>query len=286
MIGIKNTTMVCVMILSLIAIPLTTNAFSQQIENKVRLGGTCGVDISEDIDFGTLTPGAIHPEVQTSFKTSGTTTSTISLVASDWVGDGSYATGKIYLNNVVDGDSITINGLEYIANTPPQEDWEFGIGDKDSGDANRLANVINDDTRVGITVPKHDVTATATENMIKIQSTKLGETGNDIDVSSNYSSFTITNPTLSFAQDVGATHLDSEVTKFSVYTNGEESKSPNYLNKNSFGSDGESILLTSTASPANPIKLVLQISALDTLQNMPYQGEITQTLTFTVTCNG
>lgn len=275
-----------VFIVSLIAIPLTSNAFSQQIESKATIDAICGVDISENINFGTITPGTIHPEIETYFKTSGSVTSTVSLITSDWVGAGSYATGKIYLNGVVDGESITINGLEYTANSPPQEDWEFGIGDKDSGDANRLAATINDDTRIGITNPKQDVTAILTDNMIKLQATKLGKTGNDIDVSSSDSSFTITNPTLSGAQDVGAIHLYSEVTKFSIYTNGEEGKSPNYLNKNSFGSDGESISLTSTASPSDPIRLVLQLSTEgDNLKNMPYQGEITQTLTFSVECN-
>lgn len=269
----------------LITLPIT-NASTQQIEGKAQIVASCGVEITDDIDFGTLTPGTDGLEVKESFKTSGSQTSSISLMAFDWVGDGSFATGKIYLGNVVDGDSITINGLDYTGKTNPVEAWEFLVGKNIVANTGRLANVINEDVRDGITDPDQDVTATATDNMIKIQATALGKTGNDIDISSSYSSFTIINPTLSGAQDVGAIHLAAEVTKYFIATTPKDAKSTHYADKTPLGSAGKSILLTDNAGPVDLVELYLQISAQGVLlQNMPYMGDITQTLTFTIDCN-
>lgn len=269
----------------LITLPVT-NALPQQITATAQIGASCGVEITDNIDFGTLIPGFVSNEVREEFKTTGSQTSSISVEASNWIGDGSYATGKIYLDEVEDGHTIIINGLEYTAKTPPDEDWEFGIGDRSSGDANRLAATINDDKRVGITKPKQDVKAIPIDNMIKLQATVLGETGNDIDVSSNNSSFTISNPTLSGAQDVGAIHLAAEVTKYFIATSPKDAKSTQYANKTPLGSAGKSVLLTSNAGPVDSVELYLQISAQDNLlKKMPYRGAITQTLTFTFECN-
>lgn len=84
----------------------------------------------------------------------------------------------------------------------------------------------------------------------------------------------------------GIVHLLSEVTRYTITTDGKESKPTSYITKSSLGSAGESIILTSNAGPIEPVKLSLQISDEgDNLKAMPYSGEITQTLTFTVECN-
>lgn len=280
----KNIALLLVTV-SLITLPVA-NASTQQIEATAHIAASCGVTITDDIDFGTLIPGTVSNEVREFFKTSGSQTSSLSVMASNWVGDGSYATGKIYLGIVNDGDSITINGLDYIGKTNPTQDGEFLVGANKAANAKRLVAVINEDTREGITIPTQDVTATATNNMVKIQATVLGKIGNDIDVTSGDSSFTISNPTLSGAQDVDAIHLAAEVTRYFIAITPEESKSTQYTNKIPLGSAEETVLLTSNAGPVDSVELYLQISATgDLLQNMPYMGVITQTLTFTAECN-
>lgn len=82
----------------------------------------------------------------------------------------------------------------------------------------------------------------------------------------------------------GQVHLNSEVTRFAITTDGTTNAEVTYVEKVSFGTVDVSTTLSNTVTPAFDTNLYLQISADGTLKNMPYSGPLEQTLTFTSSC--
>lgn len=102
--------------------------------------------------------------------------------------------------------------------------------------------------------------------------------------------------------EVDATvHMQSEVTRFNFTFDGTSSLTPNdpdavpsvtneskYVSKTAIGADGAIQTLGTTQFNAGnhlDIRLALQLSGDGTLENLPYVGDLKQTLTFTLTCN-
>ncbi len=97
-----------------------------------------------------------------------------------------FASGTVVLATVLAGDDLVVNGLNYAAVAGVKADnTEFSIDGSDTVDAADLADSINNDTRVPVTVSNIDVRATSLTDTVTIIAKARGPPGNDIDMSDN-----------------------------------------------------------------------------------------------------
>ena len=94
-----------------------------------------------------------------------------------------------------------------------------------------------------------------------------------------------TGGTLGGAEAAGVVHMQSEATKFVITTDGSTNAGIAYSAKNPIGQAAVNTLLTANVDTDQDVRLYMQISGDGTLENLPYDGALTQVLTFTVTCN-
>jgi len=92
-----------------------------------------------------------------------------------------FATGTATLTSVIATDTVTINGLIYLAVSGTASEGEFDIDGDDNANAIELRNAINTDTRSGTL---GDLTATASTNVVTVTTDVSGTAGNAITLTS------------------------------------------------------------------------------------------------------
>ena len=80
-------------------------------------------------------------------------------------------------------------------------------------------------------------------------------------------------------------HLFANATRYSITTDGSDSSGVSYESKTAIGDHNINTVIVPLTDYNNPLKVSFQISGIDTLENLPYSGVITQNMTFTTTCN-
>jgi len=99
-----------------------------------------------------------------------------------------FATGTATLVSVIATDTVTINGLIYLAVSGTASEGEFDIDGDDAANAIELRNAINTDTRTGTT---GDLTATASTNVVTATTDVAGTAGNAITLTSQDATITV-----------------------------------------------------------------------------------------------
>ena len=281
---IKNTCFVFAFAALLMAMPLANSAFA---DGDASLDPTCGVTIPPSIDLGSFSAGADGTEVESSMATTGSQQGTLELSASDWTGVGQPARGQILMVGAIAGDTVTINGLLYTGvDGARSDDTEFSVDTSDAATATDLAAAITADSRSGTL---DDVTATSTENLVFLESTVVGTGGNAITLVETVANTgtLVSDATFANGEATGVVHMQSEVTKYNITTDGTASTGVAYASKTAIDIASTNKVLTTPGSltdPAQNVRLSLQVSGDGTLENLPYDGALVQTLTFTVTC--
>ncbi len=187
------------------------------VNNDVR-AGTSG-DISAANTLGVVT---FTTDVE------GVAGDAITLVSSD--GTRMAVDPGAVLENGVDADTATVNGLVYtgvagakVGNT------QFSIDASDTAAALDLAASIDQDTRVGITVPGTDVSATSAVGVVTVEAEVIGSGGDLVDIAGT-TNITASAATLTDvgtgAHSVTVEGLDSNFTEVSetISVNGTTAK--------------------------------------------------------------
>lgn len=263
----------------LLAWPMTAQIANG--DGSASVDPNCPVTIPGTIAMGSFAAGSDGTEVLSQMATPGTVGGTLELQAADWIGVGTAARGSITLNNVIATETFTINSLTYTAVAGVKGSTsEFSIDTSMTAAATDLAASINArDTAA--------MDATGRLNSVLLKTDALGTAGNAFTLSEATATSTVfpTDGSLDGAEATGVVHMQAEATKYVITTDGSTNAGIAYSAKNAIGVDGVNTLLTATSDPANDVRLYMQISGVGTLENLPYDGALTQVLTFTVTCN-
>jgi len=264
----------------LMALPLVnSNAFG---DGSASVDEFCSVAIPGDINMGTIGVGIEGNEINLDMTT-GDVSGTLSLTQSDWTGVGTLARATMTLVGVATSDTFTINTLGYQAVSSLSSAGDFLVGGTDTITAANLAAVITADSRTGAT---DDVTATSSFHIVFLKSVTLGTVGNGIVVVEGVTNTgTVVSGNLAGAEASGVVHLQAEVTKFRIFSDGTESSGELYSAKTAIGVDSEAAAFMTLFTSANDVQLSMQITGVGTLELLPYDGALVQTLTFTVVCS-
>lgn len=287
----KTNTIVFAFAAILMAMPLAnSNAFGDSATSTV--DPLCGFTPPVSISLGTITRGSVTDETLTTFVPTATSTasSTISITATDWIGDGDRASGTLTFVDVTSAEvaAATVNLLDYDAVTGTAADnTEFSIDGDAKDDAAALAFAINDrDTLV-----RASTSATAVV-------TVLAETrGNAIPVVPQNSyplagatGITAGTATLTGGGDNSIQHMLSSVTQVKVDTTattssgGASGTAYNDASKISLAATTVTKEIVTGTDPDEDMEIVFHITGISSLNNLPYDGPLTQTLTFSVVC--
>jgi len=110
-----------------------------------------------------------------------------------------FATGTATLLVVQAGDTVTINGLQYLAVAGAKaNNAQFSVDGTDTVDAADLADSINNDVRAGTI---GDVSATSSLGVVTITTDVLGTAGNAVTLAETGTTITISGATLSGGVD-------------------------------------------------------------------------------------
>lgn len=254
----------------------------------------CGFTPPASISLGSITRGFVTPETLTTFIPTDTSTAsaTISITATDWIGDGDRASGTLtFLDLTAAETSIAIvRGLSYHAVTGTAGDnSRFSIDGNAADDAAGLAAAINSrDPLVRA--------STSATNVVTILAETRGNalTPNQnsyaLDGSFDGTSIIESAVTLTGGGDNTIQHMLSTVTQVKVDTTatsssgGASGTSYNGTSKIPLASTGVLKEIVTGTDPDEAMEIVFHISGNGTLNNLPYDGPLTQTLTFSVVC--
>lgn len=267
----------------LVAMPFASfNAFAADVV----IPGICGVTVPGTIDIGTLTVGIEGTETAAiTITTDGNTPGTFEVNPTDWIGNGNEATGNLELASVLDAQTVTINSILYTAEDDGVTTGEaiFAVDGTDAQAATSLATQINADTRAV------DVGATAIGNVVLLRSDAIGVAANNIPLLASAGTITLSGATMDNGDAQGATIMASTVTRISfTTTTGVDPTPSNYAAKsdNAFPAAGVTDPIIAETDPTNDIKMRFHLTGVGgTILDTQYDGGITQTITFSTTCN-
>lgn len=298
---LKKQAIVFAIIAILMAMPFAgSSAFGASVEATANLGKVCGLVSGQPVELGVFYPGLVGEEAEFTISQSSDTNAPFNVLigGSNWVGGTASATGTITLSSAVVGNMVTVNGLEYtgIAGSKGNDNTKFSIDTSNTAAATDLADSIAKDVRTGITVPALDVTATSSETIITVTAATPGIIGNGITMAKTGELIVLSGDNLEGGLDAdGLIHLDSNVTKFSASFDGTTALTGG---DNDLQKYGAKTAIGSTESPKpmgtteytlgddpRDIHVAIQITGDGTLQNLPYLGPLTQTLTLTASCS-
>ena len=254
------------------------------MQGTAQLGQYCGINVQPSIAFGAVVAGVLSQELQTTIYTGDSTVDgiTIAAQATDWTGTNTKATGTATISSVQAGDTLVIGSITYTAVlinetllSPTATNAEYHVGVDDDATARNIVSAVSS--------IDNSIRSGASGNVVTITASTTGIGGNAIALTSGQNTIAVSGSGTLEGGSEGQVHLAADVTKFSVDVASTGNPGIDYASKTSM--DSTSVDLTNVASPANDVDLYLQISTIATLQNMPYDGELTQTLTFTVDCN-
>jgi len=127
--------------------------------------------------------------------------------------DGVNASATFTLTSAVAGVIVTVNGLTYTGVDGAKSDnTEFSVDTSDAAAAIDLADSIANDTRVGITVPTRDVTASPSTNVVTVTSVLGGVLSNTIDTVSSAGTIVASAATLGSGTDGAAIGANMDAT--------------------------------------------------------------------------
>lgn len=279
---------VFVMVAILMAMPFAgSNAFANEVVLNANLVPVCGLNNITSFPMGTLISGQISDEKLVTISATSDTNARaeIEVQASDWIGTDISATGTLTLTTVSVGAAVTVSGNTYSGvDGEIDGNYQFSIGSDDEATATNLVASMNADDR--FTADRW--VASASGNIVTITATVAGEPGNNISLSGD-TSIQSSSPTLSGGSDGDdLVHLQSDATKYNVTFEGTNPFGELYPDKTAMKINTESAVLGTTTfqnSATVDILMALQVSADGNLENLPYSGGLTQTLTFTTSCN-
>ncbi|MGY5148773.1 MAG: hypothetical protein ACW9W3_01785 [Candidatus Nitrosopumilus sp. bin_68KS] len=278
----KNSTIVFSFAALLMIMPfVNSNAFG---DGSADLDNVCGFTTTNPFAFGDFARGATVSEATVQFPAVADTTGSarFTVSATDWIGDGDRASGTVTVVNVVEDETITINSIVYTAKDSPSLATEFLSGaTNDLDSAQSLADKVraNDaDVR----------TSTSGTNVVTVAAETRGTGGNAFTLAESVTDAgtVLSGNTLTGGGSNAIKHMEAEVTKFDITSDGTSSAGTAYASKQAFNAAGVDKEMIGGTDPDNSLDISLEITGVGTLINMPYDGPLTQTLTFTVTCDG
>ncbi len=234
----KNTSIVIAFAAILLVMPLAnSNVYGDTVITNV--DETCGFSVGSLGTFGTISRGAatITEQSVTFTPTGGSTGSgVISVTASDWMGDGTRASGTIELVSVASGETIVIHGTTYTA-ADTEGTATFTFGGTDIEDAASLARVINAGTDTA------NVRAyTSGTNIVTVEAETRGTAGNAFALVETVTDAgtVLSGATLTGGGSDVKSHIPAETTKFSMVGSDGTSTGIAYATKIAMPTDGTS----------------------------------------------
>lgn len=274
-------------LMAVMPIASNQNAFA---DGQSDLDLDCPVSAVASINFGDFgTSGVVTENTQT-LTTGGSEKGTFQVAAGNWIGVAQKASTTITVLSPVAGNVLTINGITATAHATVDDGDTFTVGANDAATAVLLAATINANGDTGTDVAGTDQFAIATGNVVIVRSTVADAASNGVNVAQTSGTGTLvaTDSTLTDGEDAGVTHMLSSATKYKITVDGSTSSAGTlYAAKTAFDADGiVKNLAAETDGPGNKsVSLSTEISGIGTLVALPYNGALTQTLAFTVTCN-
>ncbi len=282
----KSLTFVFAFAAILLAWPMT--AQTANADGEGILSGTCGFDEPGSIDFGTIARGTVGTETIDSWAALGSETGNIDLDAGDWFDLGERGIGTLTHDGsteITAGSTITIGTETYLADAGGDAGaFEFDIDNGFAQDFENLADSIIANSLL-VTAVKTSGTVTTVTSILRGDSATtgnipLGDTGTT----------GVTPVSAVNGGDNPVVHLQSEVTKFFITTDGadpaESGTGTNYAGKTAIGAASVDTEIVALTDPNNALRTAFQITGVDpALENLPFSGSLAQVLTFTVTCN-
>lgn len=257
----------------LMAMPLAnSNAFGAIAGGSAELDSDCSLDVPDYIDFGEFSVGTTPEAVPATINATGTVQGTIELVAGDWLGVGQNATGFITLNGVQKDDVVTVNGKTYEADGSTVGLIDFDHSNDDSITAGDLAEAITENDSA--------LNAIAKANIVIVEAVTPGLAGNDIEMSTTSSTFTV-DAKLQHGEEIGEMHMLAKTTRYDISVDGIPPIETDYNVKTEVNVNK---VIAQGTTPNVEIKINFQITGIDSLEALPYSGALTQVMTFTNTC--
>ena len=270
----------------MMAMPLATNqnAFA---DGQADLDLDCPVSLVAAINFGDfgVGSGVITEDVQT-LTTGGSEKGTFQVAAGDWVGVAQKASTTLTVLSPSLGDVFTYETITATAHATVDDGDTFTLGADNAATAVLLAATINANTDAGDEAGI-DVLAIATGNVVILRADNAGIAGNDVDLAQTTGTNTLelTDATLTDGENAGTVHMLASATKYAIEVDGTPASGIAYASKTAFDAATVVKNLAAETDQTQDVSLALEISGDGTLINLPYNGALTQTLTFTVTCN-
>lgn len=263
----------------MLAWPMSTPT-AEAVPSDASLDADCPVNFPSTVSLGSFAIGVDGTEViLASMSTGGTKAGNLRVDAQDWVGDGQQADGSVTFNGVLVGDTVTIDSIVYTGIIGASaNNITFRADGGDDVAATELAASIN--AGDGATFD-----ATATLNTVLIVTDADGNTSEPL-ATSNPVNVQLSGATVTGGEASGIVHMAAEDTRYLITTNGTavDTGTP-YLAKLQLNSDvaGDLVVAGSTDINQN-VNMIMHVSGVGTLTNLPYSGALSQTLTVDVTC--
>lgn len=281
---IKNTSIVFAFAALMMAMPLVnSNAFG---DGSSDIDNVCGFTTTNPFAFGDFAMGSTVTEQTVSFPAVADTTGSarFTVAATDWIGAGDRSSGTMTITTVSEDETVVVGGITYTAKDAPAGAAEFassdGAGQTTATSAQSLADKVRtNDATVRASTIGTNVVSFAAETRGSGGDTKTLTAGTATSVA-------VSAATLANGGDNAVKHMEAEVTKFAITSDGSSSATVNYATKVAFNEAAVTKDMIGSTDPDNALSVSLEITGVSTVINLPYDGPLTQTLTFTVACSG
>ncbi len=270
-------------------------AWPMTVQTATAQGGggsdpVCDLTIPGPIAMGNIVPGADTTETSEQiWVTGGNVDGTIEVVAGDWLGVGTRASGAIVLDTVVAGDTLEVNGQLMTATVVGTAGAnEFDVGANDGSDdvttATNLAAKITSEAQT-TTIGGVDPVAISTVNVVIVRSDVVGTIGNTMPMTNAAATMTA-DALLSDGEATLVKHAESSMTKFTISTSGADTTGNTYTAKTGQmpTDETDTLVMAPRSDVTVDTTVTFQITGVATLVALPYSGVLNQALTFTFTC--
>lgn len=265
----------------MMVMPLTaSNAFA---DGSSDLDNVCGFTTTAPFSFGDFAKGSTVTEQTVSFPAVADTTGSarFSVAATDWIGAGARSTGTVAITTVAEDQNVVVGGVTYVAKDVPSLATEF---------LSTATNALDSAQSLADKVRANDATlrtSTSGTNTVTVSAETRGAGGDAKTLTAGTAtSVAVSGATLTGGGGSPVKHMEAEVTKFAIKADGTSSAAVNYATKQAFNIATVSKEMIGGTDPDNALSVSLEITGVGTVINLPYDGPLTQTLTFTVTCDG
>lgn len=271
----------------MLAWPLTAQtAFADGSTSSLNL--ECGVTTPGTIAFGSFSLDT--PPAQQEFNDMeklGAEIGTFDVEATDWLGVAQRASAAITVLSPIVGDVFTYETITVTVSATTDDADNFQLGATDAATAILLAAAINLNADAGDEATV-DVDAVAVGTTVILRSDITGIAGNDVNIAQTTGTATLvaSSATLINGEDTGVIHMLASNTKYTITVDGSSSSGDNYAAKTNLAATGVDLSLASQTESTTNLQMSLEINpSTANMLNLPYNGALTQTLTFTSLCN-